>query len=104
MLRKTFDQADVAMTHSAWAGYWLRVNERMCAITGYSREEMLTLRFQDITHPDDVEANLSHARDLLAGKIQTYTLEKRYIRKNGRDILGHLTVALGRTPPCAQRY
>jgi PAS domain S-box-containing protein len=104
MFRNTFDQAAVGMAHTALDGYWLRVNERMCAITGYSREELLTRRFQDITHPDDVEANLSHARDLLAGKIQTYTMEKRYIRKDGSHIWVNLTVALARTPPGAQRY
>ncbi|MGZ3679768.1 MAG: PAS domain S-box protein, partial [Ktedonobacterales bacterium] len=104
MFRNTFDQAAVGMAHTALDGYWLRVNERMCAITGYSRKELLTRRFQDITHPDDVEANLSHARDLLAGKIQTYTMEKRYIRKNGSHIWVNLTVALAHTPPGAQRY
>lgn len=104
MFRNTFDQAAVGMAHTALDGYWLRVNARMCAITGYSRKELLTRRFQDITHPDDVDAILSHARDLLAGTIQTYTMEKRYIRKNGSHVWVNLTVALAHTPPGAQRY
>lgn len=104
MFRNTFEQAAVGMAHTGMDGHWLRVNERMCAITGYSREELLARRFQDITHPDDVEANLARARDLLAGKSQTYTMEKRYIRKNGTQIWVNLTVALARTPPGAERY
>lgn len=104
MFRNTFEQAAVGMAHTGLDGHWLRVNERMCSITGYSREELLTSKFQDITHPDDVEINLAYARELLAGKIHTYTMEKRYIRKNGTSIWVNLTVALARTPPGAQRY
>lgn len=104
MFRNTFEQAAVGMAHTGLDGHWMRVNERMCAITGYSREEMLTSKFQDITHPADLEKNLKLASDLVAGKIQNYTLEKRYIRKNGQYLWVNLTVALARTPPGAERY
>lgn len=94
--RATFEQAAVGMAHVDLDGGWLRVNERLCAIVGYSREELARLRFQDITHPDDLDADLEYVRRLLAGEIQTYTMEKRYIRKDDAIIWVNLTVSLVR--------
>lgn len=104
MFRGTFEQAAVGMAHTGLDGRWLRVNDRICAITGYTREEMLSSRFQDITHPDDLKASNALSRDLLAGKSQTYSTEKRYIRKNGQCIWVNLTVSLVRTPTGAPSY
>ena len=55
---------------------------------------MLTLTFQDITHPDDLSTDLEHMRLLLTGQEQTYAIEKRYYRKSGETVWINLTVSL----------
>ncbi|MEW5881951.1 MAG: PAS domain S-box protein [Pseudomonadota bacterium] len=94
--RATFEQAAVGMAHVAPDGRWLLVNDRLCEIVGYTREELLARSFQDITHPDDLERDLEQVRRLLAGQIGSYTLEKRYLRKDGSTVWINLTVALVR--------
>lgn len=94
--RATFDNAAVGIAHVGLDGRWLRFNDAVCAITGYSRGELLTKTFADITHPDDIEPDWAAARRLLAGEIETFSLEKRYIRKDGSLIWIDLTVSLQR--------
>ena len=91
--RVTFEQAGVGMAHVSWNGRFLRVNDRLCEITGYSREEMLDLTFQEITHPDDVERDLEGARRLRDGEGADYSIEKRYLRKDGATVWVNLTSA-----------
>ncbi len=68
--RATFEQAAVGITHVATDGRFLRVNDKLCAIVGYQRDELLQLTFQDITHPDDLEADLDYVRRVLSGEIK----------------------------------
>jgi len=102
--RGTFEQATVGIAHVGTNGHWLRVNRRLCDIVGYEKEELLGLTFQDITHPDDLEADLEGARRLLAGEIETYSREKRYFRKDGSVVWIYLTVSLVRSPLGEPRY
>jgi PAS domain S-box-containing protein len=90
----TFEQAAVGIAEVAPDGGWLRVNHRLCDILGYSQEELLSLTFQDITHPDDLEKDVKALRQMLAREIDTYSVEKRYIRKDGSSVWANLTVAL----------
>jgi PAS domain S-box-containing protein len=92
--RATFEQAASGIAHAALDGRWLAVNDRLCAITGYTRDELLRLSFQDITHPDDLEPDLARLRALLAGEIKTFSMEKRYFRKDRSIIWVRLTVSL----------
>jgi diguanylate cyclase (GGDEF)-like protein/PAS domain S-box-containing protein len=92
--RSTFEQAAVGMTHGAPDGRMIRVNQKFCDITGYSRDELLNLRFQQITHPDDLASNLELQNDLLCGKISTYSMEKRLIRKDGVAVWTNRTISL----------
>lgn len=94
--RATFEQAAVGMAIVAPNGCWLRVNDRLCGIVGYGREELMGLTFQDITHPEDLDADLGHVRSLLAGETHTYSMEKRYLRKDGPVVWIELTVSLVR--------
>jgi protein-histidine pros-kinase len=94
--RSTFEQAAVGLAHVGQSGRWLRVNHRLCEIVGYSRAGLLNRTFQDITHPDDLEPSTAALRSLLAGDIQIYRKEKRYIRKDGRPIWVNLTASLAR--------
>jgi PAS domain S-box-containing protein len=94
--RSTFEQAAVGISHVALDGRWLRVNNRLCEITGYSREDLLQMTFRDITHPDDMEPDLDFVRRTIAGELDGYRLEKRYLRKDGALIWVQLTVSLVR--------
>ncbi len=96
--RATFEQAAVGLAHVAPDGRWLRVNHRLRELLGYPGDQLLELKFQDITHPEDLDADLCQLRKLLAGQISTYTLDKRYVRKDGSVIWAALTVSLVRQP------
>ena len=68
------------------SGRFLRVNEQLSIITGYSREELLGRTFIDITHPEDRGPDLDRFRRQMAGELDAYALEKRYVRKDGSTI------------------
>ena len=102
--RITFENAAVGIAHVDLNGRWLMVNDRLCEIVGYSREELLNITFQDITHPDDLNADLQLMYTLLDGKIDTYSIEKRYIRKDASMVWINLTVALARKKDGAPHY
>ncbi len=95
--RATFEQAAVGIAHVALDGGFLRVNQKFCEIVGYDLDEMLKLTFQDITHPDDLDADLAYVRKLLAGQIPTYSMEKRYFKKGGNITWINLTGSLVHT-------
>lgn len=67
-LRLTFEQAAVGMAHVAEDGSWLRVNQKLRDIVGYTQEELQKLRFQDITHPDDLPADLALVKKVIADR------------------------------------
>jgi len=103
-LRATFDQAAVGIAQVAPNGSWLDVNQRLCDIVGYSRDEMLQLSFQAITHPDDLAADLELVNQVLAGSRDTYNLEKRYLHKSGASVWINLTVSLVRRGDGTPKY
>jgi len=92
--RATFEQAAVGIAIVGTDGRWTSVNNKLCTIVGYSEEELLKLTFQDITHPDDLDADMSLVNQMLAGELEHYNLEKRYVRKNGELIWINLSVSL----------
>ena len=91
--RATFEQAAVGISHVAPDGHWLRVNKKLCDIVGYTQEELLGMTFQEVTHPDDLAADLAQGARVASGQIDHYSIEKRYIRKDGLAIWVNLTVA-----------
>jgi len=104
LFRETFARAPVGIAHVAPDGRFLRINDRFCQIVGYGREEMLALTFQDITHPDDMEEDLDNVRKMLNGELPTYTMDKRYLRKDGSISWVNLTVSLVRDRAGAPDY
>ena len=102
--RSTFEQAAIGIAHVSPEGRFLRINQRFCDIVGYSLEEMLSHNFQEITHQDDLDADLEYVRQLLSGEIQTYSMEKRYFKKNGSRVWVNLTVSLVRKKSGEPKY
>lgn len=100
----TFEQAAVGIALLDPDGRWLRVNRKLCDIVGYHPDELLSKSFQDITHPDDLSSDLEFVGQVLAGEINTYTLEKRYLRKDGSIIWINLSVSLVRQPDGSPGY
>ena len=91
-----FDNAAIGMAIVSPEGFWLQVNRSLCQMLGYSESELLATTFQEITHPDDLEADLSYVRQILAGEIPYYHLEKRYLHKQGGIVWIFLSVSLVR--------
>lgn len=100
----TFEQAAAGIALLTPDGRWLWVNRKLCEIVGYSQDELRALTFQDITHPDDLDTDLDQMRQMLAGEIQSYRMEKRFFRKDGSAIWINLTVALARKPDSTPDY
>ncbi|MGJ8650987.1 MAG: PAS domain S-box protein [Opitutaceae bacterium] len=102
--RATFEQAAIGIAHVGSEGAWLRINDKLCAIVGYTREELMNLTFQDITHPEDLDEDLSYVEQMLSGEINQYSIEKRYIRKDHSVVWIHLSVSLVRTASGKPRH
>jgi len=99
-----FDYAAIGMALVAPDGRWLKVNQALCEIVGYSKQEMLGITYHDITHPDDVATISDDATKLVAGEIATYEIEKRYVHKLGRSVPVSLSMSLVRDANEAPLY
>lgn len=94
LFKSAFENAAIGMALVAPNGAWLRVNRAICQITGYAEAELLQRTFQDVTHPDDLELDLSYVRKMLACELPSYQMEKRYIRKDGSVVWVLLSVSM----------
>jgi len=103
-LRAVFENAGVGLAYLTPQGRFLQVNRRMCDILGYRPDELMTMSFQEITHPAHLDADLDSLRRLTAGEGESYTTEKRYLRKDGSAVWVVLTSAAVRDPAGAVRY
>ena len=102
--RLTLDEAPIGMALVTLDGHFLHVNAALSGIVGYSVDELLKLGFQDITHPEDVEFDVSLARELATTEHGRYQLEKRYVRKDGSVVMALLNVSLLRSRDGKARY
>jgi PAS domain S-box-containing protein len=89
-----FEYAAIGIALQAPEGRWLKVNRALCDILGYSKEELLTKTFQDLTHPEDLEADLQYKQQVFSGQIPTYQMEKRFFHKSGHVVWVLLSVSL----------
>jgi PAS domain S-box-containing protein len=81
--RQAFEHAAIGMAVCAPSGHYLQVNQALCDLVGYTRDELLGKAFQYVTHPGDLELDLDYARKLYSGELNRYEMEKRFIRKDG---------------------
>jgi len=93
-----FEQAAVGMAMVDPEGRMLRVNRRLCEIVGYPPDELARMRFQDLTHSDDLATDVDALRELRSGSRSNYLRQKRYFRKNGDIIWIKLSVGAVRHP------
>jgi PAS domain S-box-containing protein len=102
--RLAVDEAPIGMALVSLDGHFVRVNRVLCEITGYSADELTKLRFQDITHPDDLDTDVALSQQLARGEIARYQLGKRYIRKDGSIVDVTLSGSMMRDPDGDPRY
>ncbi|MCT7984383.1 PAS domain S-box protein [Laspinema sp. A4] len=92
--RAAFEQAAVGIAHVGLDGNWLEVNQKFSDILGYSREELSNLTYQDITYVDDASLDVEAQAQLYDPAINTVTLEKRYLHKNGSLVWVNMTASM----------
>ncbi len=93
-LQLTFEQAAVGIAQGGLNTEQVLLNQKYCDIVGYTAEELMQLSYLDITHPEDRETDVDLTRQLVAGEIDTFSIEKRYIHKQGHEVWVNLTVSL----------
>lgn len=97
LFRGAFEDAAIGMTLAdPESKRYLRVNQSWCDMLGYSEEELLAKTFPDLTHPEDLEATTDFARRVLAGEIDSYQHEKRYVHADGHEVWALTSVSLVR--------
>jgi diguanylate cyclase (GGDEF)-like protein/PAS domain S-box-containing protein len=91
-----FRHAAIGMALVSPEGRFLRVNQAVCQMLGYSEEEFLGLDIADVTHPDDLAADMAQLAEMLAGRAESYQIEKRNLHKDGRVVYLRLSVSVVR--------
>nr|WP_294936739.1 PAS domain S-box protein [uncultured Flavobacterium sp.] len=94
LFKSIFDHAGLGITHTdSMRGIFIDANDKFCELLGYTQEEIKKMDFMTITHPDDLQADLNYMERLRKGEISQYSMEKRYIDKNGNAIWVNITVS-----------
>jgi PAS domain S-box-containing protein len=95
--RAMFEVASIGMSQTdPRTGQWVRVNRKLCDITGYAADELLRMRFSEITHPDDRQADCEAFQQVVRGEVPDYHIEKRYLRKDGTEVWVNVNMSLMR--------
>jgi PAS domain S-box-containing protein len=94
--RGAFEGSSVGMALQGLGGQYLRVNRALCTMLGYTEPELLSTRYQAITHPDDIGTDATSNREMLEGRIGSYEAEKRYVHKDGHIVWALATISLVR--------
>lgn len=94
--RNAMEYSAIGMALVSPEGKWMQVNKALCKLLDYSQETLLTLNFQQITHPEDLSADLKLLDDLYHDRIPSYSMEKRYIRSDGEIVWALLVVSVVR--------
>jgi PAS domain S-box-containing protein len=98
LYRKYFELGLVGMAIASPTGEWIEVNDKLCEIYGYSYDELMKKHWTDLTYPEDLDKDLESFRRIQRGEIDRYSLEKRYIRKDGKIINCIISIGCRRHP------
>jgi diguanylate cyclase len=104
LFRETFEQAPIGIVHTSLHGLILRINQRACALLGYTPAELRELSIPTITHPEDLPKNIQEFKRTLAGEIDSYHLQQRLLCKNQRYAWVSLSVMIKRAPSRQPEY
>ncbi len=104
LFMQTFDQAGVGMAQMNEAGYWTRVNHKLCEITGYSEAELLKMSFEEMIATEERAAEREALQALFSGELAVYAAEKRFLCKDGSAVWVELTVSVVRNEQGAVDY
>ena len=102
--RSALEHSPIGMALVGLDGHWLMVNEALCALFGYPREQILNRGFQDFTHPQDLESIGDRMKALLDGALEAYELEKRYVHASGHTLWVRVNMSLVRNPDGSPRH
>lgn len=91
--KNTFDQVPISIANTDLNGRFQKMNHAFCALFGYSEKELLKMVFGEITFSDDIEESKSRMKELIDRRIRKFSLEKRYVKKNGKLMWGNVTVS-----------
>ncbi|WP_237607343.1 PAS domain S-box protein [Roseimaritima sediminicola] len=94
--RSTFENAAIGIAHIGLDGEWLKCNQKVADLLGYTMEELNQKTFQELTHPDDRDEDLRLFNRMVAGEIPGYSIEKRYFHRDGHIVWANLTTSLKR--------
>ena len=92
--RRIYENAAVGIALVSEEGRWLHINDSLCSLVGYDRDQLTHMTFQEITHPDDLETDLGLVTQMLEGRIDSYSMDKRYIRQDRSVVWVNLSVSL----------
>jgi diguanylate cyclase (GGDEF)-like protein/PAS domain S-box-containing protein len=102
--QRYFNMGTVGLAVTAPEKGWVEVNDHLCQMLGYSKEELTKLSWADLTHPDDLAANLKLFNQMMAGELDSYQLDKRYIRKDKSVVYTTISASCHRSPEGAVRH
>lgn len=104
LFRNYFEMGQVGMAIISLDQKWLMVNDRLCEMLGYTKGELTTMTWTELTHPDDLEVDLAQFRKLLGGESETYSMDKRFLHKTGKIIHAYIGVVCQRKPDRSVDY
>ncbi len=103
-MRLFFERQIVGMAFTSPEKGWLQVNDRLCQMLGYTQQELAGMTWAELTHPDDLAPDVALFNRLLAGEIQEYSLEKRFLRKDGVVVYAEISIGCVRKPDGSVDY
>lgn len=94
LFENAFQFASIGIALVSKEGNWLKVNQALCQMLGYTQSELLKFDFQNITHQEDLDEDLFYVKELIEGRLEKYQIEKRYLHKSGRIVWAILSVSI----------
>jgi PAS domain S-box-containing protein len=104
LFRSQFEFGNIGIAITSVEKGWVRANDRLCRMLGYSEEELLGTTWSELTHPEDLTADMDKFNRMLSGEIESYEMEKRYLHKNGDIVFTQLNVSCFRNTDRSIRF